>query len=203
MYELLWKIPEALYRHSKRPKLIVEELGVQQFRHLEFTPSRWGRYIIAKITNIGGRRAENCLAQILKVNEQEREFKLHWCGESWEYKRDSAPKIDLEPTESRELDIAFSYCGDIYPDGPSGVTNPPIPHFNGVRGVWVATPYVVENFEEDSDAYLEPGRHKVEIRIILSEGEGFVMNFIIESTENPSEINIDKKSIQPGAIDEK
>jgi len=203
--ELIWKISrpiETLYNYSIRPKLIVEELGVVPLRFLNFTDSKWGQFIVARITNIGGKRAENCVAHIVRtVDDEEREFKLHWCGESWEYQRDGAPKINLEPTESRYLDIAFSYCGDVYPEGSLGMTNPPIPHSNGPQGVWIATPYVVENFNEESDAYLKPGPHKVEIRIILSDGDGFVKNFIIESTEDPSKIFIDKDSVRDGAMD--
>lgn len=69
------------------------------------------KFLLARVTNVGGHKAENCLGQIVVNDEITREFKLHWSDESWEIRRDSAPKIDLEPTESRDLDIVFSICG--------------------------------------------------------------------------------------------
>jgi len=199
---LLWKLGEKIIGHVNRPHLVISGINEQNFR--PFQRGSYSRFIIAEITNIGGKTAENCLAHML-IDGTEEEFKLHWCGESWEYRRDSTIKIDLEPTESRDLDIAFSICGHFTTPPQSegtSVTLPPIypDSSSGREGAWVATTFVTENYGPDSPAYLPPGRHKVEIRIILSEGSGFVINFDIISAEDPSELTIDNDSIKYGAI---
>jgi len=150
---------------------------------------------------VGGRTAEGCIGHLI-IDGKEEEFKLHWAGEPWEYQRDSAPKIDLEPTESRDLDIAFSVIGHMTiphsKEGEISVTKPPayFDSSSGVEGAWIATPYVIENHGFDSSVYLGPGRHRIEIRIIPSDGEGFVMNFVIESNEDPFKLDIDNDSVK-------
>jgi len=196
---LLWKLGEKILRLVNRAQLIVSEINAQDFRP-GIESGSYSRFIIAKVTNIGGRTASNCLAHMI-IDGTEHEFKLHWCGESWDYRRDSAPKISLEPTESRDLDITFSICGHLTtPPQPEGmsVTQAPIypDSSSGRQGAWIATPFVSENFTPDSPTYLSPGRHSVEVRLVLGAGSGFTITFDIISSEDPSELTIDKDSVK-------
>ncbi len=196
---ILWKLGEKILGRVNRAQLIVTELDAHDFRP-GIASGSFSRFIIAKVTNYGGRTAKNCLAQLI-IGDAKSEHKLHWCGESWEYKRDSALKIDLEPSESRDLDIAFSIRGHLTSppqQGRMNVTLPPIHHdsSSGQVGAWIATPAVTGNFEPDSPTYLSPGRHGVEVRIILGEGSGFNIKFDIMSTEDPSDLTIDVDSIK-------
>ena len=196
---LLWKLGDKILKRANRAQLIVTELNAQDFRP-SIESGSYSRFIIAKVTNYGGSTASNCLAHMI-IDDAKNEFKLHWCGESWEYQRDSAPKINLEPSESRDLDIAFSTCGHMTTPPQSGgmnVTLPPIypDSSSGKKGAWIATPAVTKNFEPDSPTYLIPGCHSVEVRIVLGEGSGFTTSFDVISTEDPSELIIDVDSVK-------
>ncbi|MHA1410606.1 MAG: hypothetical protein ACTSQY_09940 [Candidatus Odinarchaeia archaeon] len=227
----LWQLAKDIKKHADRPQLVIESLRAENFRLLR--GEYYCRFLLARISNFGGIRAENCLGHLVLNEDHEEEFKLHWADESWEKRRDSAPKIDLEPTESRDLDIAFSLCGNRKPDyhltsdeGPiiypnkQPVTEPP--HYTGgtfdpmgvlgttsatsenlrfrnifepLEGSWIASPRTPLELTVGSITYLKPGVHNVELRLILSEGEGFVLEFDILSSKDPYELTIIQDSV--------
>lgn len=64
------------------------------------------------------------------------------------------------------------------------------------KGAWVATPAAPMDLSDESRTYLPPGKHHVEIRLILSEGNGFTISFDVVSSENPYGLTIDRDSIK-------
>jgi len=84
------------------------------------------------IKNVGKTGAINCLGQLSFEPSNTSPVKLHWADTSYEFLSDSAIKIDINPTEERRLDIAFSHCGE----------QSPVPSLEPVLGSMpVSSPY--------------------------------------------------------------
>jgi hypothetical protein len=112
MIQTIWTIAKDLKWIKDQPQVIVQEINAHDIKLIQ-PGDHYCRFILLKVRNVGERTARGCLGHL--EDENGNEFKLHWSDESWDFRRNSAPKITLEPTEPRDLDVAFSIYGNLKP----------------------------------------------------------------------------------------
>jgi hypothetical protein len=211
LFDISTKIAGEMKKRRDEPVLRIETILVQDFKFPDETGSMGQqksavrRFIIAKIINVGRKPADGCVGYLESDQTIIDQYKLHWADIEYLALRNSTTPITIQPGESRDLDIAFT-IGEPSSDSTALTSGQPISVTTGQPislrsisfgsssavpieqpqgpGAWVANPIGLCYPTNSSQAYLKPGKYKMDLRVVPNVGKSDQLELLVTAPED-------------------